>query len=110
MDSDDPTTQYLVPSALRLRLNVWLRTQGFAVEPFPPAEGDDSPPTYLITNSSTNSGDDADVAVHEAALMLYVSQATVHHWMDAGRIKYWERRRIPVAEVERRRRDLDQLP
>jgi hypothetical protein len=104
VDSDDSVSNYLVPSALRLRLNVWLRSQGFSAERVPPeVEGDDSPSTYLITSSSSLVGDDADVAPSEAALMLYVSQSTVRHWMDSGRIRYREKRRIPMSEVERLR-------
>ena len=41
------------------------------------------------------------MTVGEVSRMLSVSKHTVRHWVDSGRIRVQEVRRIPVSEVER---------
>src|SRR5215208_3633907 len=106
MSDGEETVQYLMPKGFKRRLNAWLRTQGFAPEllNLPDLHDEHSIPAYRLFSISP-SGDDADVGVTEAARLLFISESTVLHWLEAGRIRSRQQTRIPVSEVERLAQD-----
>jgi excisionase family DNA binding protein len=97
MSDGEETVQYLMPQGFKRRLNVWLRAQGFAPELLD-LHDEDSIPTYRLFPIP---GDDADIGVTEAARLLFVSESTVRHWVETGRIRSRQQTRIPASEVER---------
>jgi excisionase family DNA binding protein len=102
MHNNEQVSQYFVPASLTRRLNAWLTIQGYDwARDEPEVEGGDLPQTYRAKVSEILSGDDADMTFREASRQLYVSESTVRHWVDSGRIRHREVRRIPVSDVER---------
>src|SRR3954471_3093905 len=99
MSDGEETVHYLMPQGFKRRLNVWLRTQGFAPELLNPHD-EENVPTYRLF-PMPGSVDDADVGVTEAARLLFVSEATVRHSVETGRIRSRQQTRILVSEVER---------